>query len=90
MLTWKTVRENMMKDGAFAEYCRWMQANRDIADTLMLFRLAHNLTQKEMARRCDIPLRQIKALENMDGNPTVNTVKKIAKATEKTVRVIFE
>lgn len=90
MLTWKNVRENMMKDEAFAEHCRWMQVNADVADALMLFRLSHDLTQKEMAQRCGLPIREIKSLENMDGNPTLNTIKKIAKATGKTARIVFE
>ena len=90
MLTWETVRKDMLKDEAFVKYCCWMQANADISKELMLFRLSNDLTQRDMARRCGLPHKQIKSLENMDGNPTLSTIKKIAKATGKTVRIVFE
>ncbi|EHU3551946.1 helix-turn-helix domain-containing protein [Listeria monocytogenes] len=48
-------------------------------------RKQHNLSQAELAERCGVTQNQIARIENLDSNPTLNTLLKVLGAFDKTL-----
>ena len=57
-------------------------ANNDIGDRIKSIRMARGLTQVELGRRCGMTDSAIRRYESGRGNPTAETVNRIAKALE--------
>ena len=90
MVAWKSVRENLLKDKSFADYAKEMQVAADVAHAIMDIRLYNGWTQKDLARLTGVPLRKIRQYEKMEKLPTLNALKKMAKAGGYTVRISLE
>lgn len=73
-------RAAQMQDPEFREICEEMSVSSDIAKAIISARLQKNITQKELAARTGISQGHISRYENCEKEPTVTTLKRIAKA----------
>lgn len=72
-LTWDELQHKLEADPAYV-------AALDIANVILLTRLKHGWTQKELARRAGLTRGKIDAIESALGNPRLETLQKIADA----------
>lgn len=57
-----------------------IELNKVFGEHLRKLRLAHNLSQEELANSIDIPISQIGRIERGEGNPTISTLYLLAQA----------
>lgn len=69
----------------FEDYDIFAEVRRQISD----IRSKENLTQKELARKCGLTQANISNIEKGIAKPTIETLKKIADATGKRIRIEF-
>jgi len=79
-LTWDELQRKLEADPAYVAAERQLRPYLDIANVILLTRLKHGWTQKQLARRAGLPLRKIDAIESALGNPRLETLQKIADA----------
>lgn len=82
--------EERMQDPEFrAAYDEW-EPDFNIADTLLSFRAANHLTQEELAKLIGMNRSRLSELESASGNPTLQTLKKIATALGAKLEIKFK
>lgn len=67
-----------LKDPEFAKEWEAQAPEREIMRAIVEERIAQNLSQKELAERCDMKPSNLCRIENGNGNPSLATLKKIA------------
>ena len=82
-------RAAQMQDPEFREICQEMSVSSDIAKAIISARLQKNITQKELADLTGISQGNISRYENCEKEPTVTTLKRIAKAMGLQVKIEF-
>ena len=82
-------RKEQLQDPGFCESYLDMVANADISKALLSARLAGDLYQSDLAKLTGIAQADISRLERGEGNPSLNTLKRLAKALGLVVRVSF-
>lgn len=82
-------RKEQLQDSGFCESYLDMVANADISKALLSARLAGDLYQSDLAKLTGIAQADISRLERGEGNPSLNTLKRLAKALGLVVRVSF-
>lgn len=78
-----------MKDPEFRECYYDMRPAMDISEAMLINRTRLNLSQKELSKLSGVYQSEISRYENMDGNPNLKTLKRIAKAMRMMVRIEF-
>ncbi|MHA1558851.1 MAG: helix-turn-helix domain-containing protein [Alphaproteobacteria bacterium] len=63
---------------------------QSLGKTLKHCRVEAQLTQRDLARKLNISQQIISSIENGKENPSIQTIKKIAKALNKNVRIVIE
>lgn len=82
--------EERMQDQEFkVAYDEW-EPDFNIADTLLSFRAANHLTQEELAKLIGMNRSRLSELESASGNPTLQTLKKIATALGAKLEIRFK
>lgn len=71
-----------------AAYNEW-EPDFNIADTLLSFRATNQLTQEELAQLIGMNRSRLSELESASGNPTLQTLKKIATALGTKLEIRF-
>lgn len=89
-MDFKTFRENQLKNPEVREAYEELQPNYALAHALIDARISSDLTQKELSVRTGIAQSDISKYENGNGNPSLRTLQRIAKALGKRVRLAFE
>lgn len=79
-----------MEDSAFKAAYDELEVDFKIAQTLLEYRSEHNLTQAELAKLIEINRSDLSKIESADANPTLKTLKKIARALETSLQINFE
>lgn len=85
----KDVLAEKMQDPDFLAAYEEMDPDFLIAEALLDYRLANDMTQKELAKKIGINRSDLSKLESADANPTLKTLKKIAKALERKLEIHF-
>ena len=89
-MDFKSFREQRLKDPAFREAYEESQPAYTIARAMIETRIKADLTQKELSARSGIALSDIEEYENGNGDPSLHTLQRLAKAMGKRIHVTFE
>lgn len=89
-MTMRELWDKQMQDPDFYEYCIEMIPITSAADAVLDARVACDMTQKQLAKASGVPRKTIRRLEDLDGDPRLSTLHKLARAMGMTVRVTFE
>ena len=82
--------EEQLKDEGFKKEWEDLQPEYSIIDSLIKARLEQGITQKQLSEMTGIQQSNISRLESGNYNPTINFLKRIAKALGKELYVEFK
>lgn len=89
-MDFKSFREQRLKDPAFREAYEESQPAYAITHAMVEARIRADLTQKELSERSGIAQSDISKYENGNGNPSLRTLQRLAKAMGKRVHITFD
>ena len=89
MKTLQQLKEEQMKDTAFAKEYDAIQPEMDVIRAIVDARTSQNMTQKELAERTGINQADISKLENGTRNPSVNLLKRLADGMGMALKIEF-
>ena len=89
MKTLQQLKEEQMKDPAFAKEYEAIQPEMDVIRAIVDARISQNMTQKELAERTGINQADISKLENGTRNPSVNLLKRLADGMGMALKIEF-
>ena len=89
-MDFKSFREQRLKGPAFREAYEESQPAYTIARAMIETRIKADLTQKELSARSGIALSDIEEYENGNGDPSLHTLQRLAKAMGKRVHITFD
>ena len=89
MKTLQQLKEEQMKDPAFAKEYDAIQPEMDVIRAIVDARTSQNMTQKELAERTGINQADISKLENGTRNPSVNLLKRLADGMGMALKIEF-
>ena len=89
MKTLQQLKEEQMKDSAFAKEYDAIQPEMDVIRAIVDARTSQNMTQKELAERTGINQADISKLENGTRNPSVNLLKRLADGMGMALKIEF-
>ncbi len=81
--------KEQLKDPDFRSEYEALEPEYEIIRQIILARSKSNITQKELAERSGIKQSNISRLERGTYNPSLNTLKKIAKGLDKELHIEF-
>lgn len=81
--------EEQLKDPKFKEAYDALEPEYALKQAIIDARTQMGMTQMELSKATGIPQADISRLENGIGNPSLKTMKKLAKGTGKTLRIEF-
>lgn len=79
MKTLQEVMDVLLEDEEFREAYEEMLPEESIANAILTYRVKNSITQQEFAEACGINRSDLSKLESAEANPTLATLKKIAK-----------
>lgn len=79
MSSYKAYKEKALHDPKVKEEYDALQAEYDLIQSLIDARTSQNITQKELSLKTGIPQADISRIENGTRNPSLNTLKKLAR-----------
>ncbi|MCL1786443.1 MAG: helix-turn-helix domain-containing protein [Defluviitaleaceae bacterium] len=89
MNEWKQLLEEQLKDPEIRAEWDALEPEFAIIQALIDARKASGLTQKQLSELTGITQGDISRLENGNGNPSLNTLKRLAMATGTTLKIEF-
>ena len=89
MKTLQQLKDEQMKDPAFAKEYEAIQPEMDVIRAIVEARTSQNITQKELAERTGINQADISKLENGTRNPSVNLLKRLADGMGMALKIEF-
>nr|DAU53714.1 MAG TPA: helix-turn-helix domain protein [Caudoviricetes sp.] len=89
-MDFKSFREQRLKDPALREAYEESQPAYAITHAMVEARIRADLTQKELSERSGIAQSDISKYENGNGNPSLRTLQRLAKAMGKRVHITFD
>ena len=84
------VRARLMENPGFAEAYRQLGPNGQVARAIIGGRVRLGMTQADLSKLSGVSRAAIANYEHLLGNPTVDTLRKIATALERRLNIIFE
>ena len=89
-MDWKDVRRDLLKDPAFKREYDGLEAEFQLASSLIERRLAKGLSQRQLANRIGTKQPVISRLESGESKPTLSLLKRVADALDAKVIVTLE
>lgn len=89
-MNWETHKKILLKDPKFRKALEETRIEYEIARAIILARLKHKMTQKELARRLKTKQSVISRVENAQTTPTLSFLKRFASTFGGTLQVRFE
>ena len=89
MKTLQQLKEEQMKDLAFAKEYEAIQPEMDVIRAIVEARTSQNMTQKDLAERTGINQADISKIENGTRNPSVNLLKRLADGMGMALKIEF-
>ena len=89
MTTLREWHEEQMRDPEYAEEYERLQPEYDIVEAIIRARAEADLSQQQLAERCGMRQSAIGRLESGNANPTLKTLKQVAKGLGKQLRISF-
>lgn len=78
-----------LQDPTFSRAWEEQEPERQIVAEIVASRKAEGLTQKELAERCGMKPSNLSRIENGNGNPSLQTLLKIAHGLNKQLKISF-
>lgn len=78
-----------LNDSAFKNEWEAQAPERDLMHAIVEARVAQNLSQKDLAERCNLKPSNLCRIENGNGNPSLATLNKIAQGLERKLEIRF-
>lgn len=82
-------RKRQMADSELCAYTEEVQPFADIAKAVVGARIKRNLTQQELSKLTGVAQSDISRLESCEGNPSLNTLIRIAKGLDMRLQISF-
>ena len=79
----------LLKNPEFKRLWEEDAPNRELMKTLYIARSEQGLTQEELAQRCGIKQSNLSRIESGNGNPSLSTLKRIARGLGKVLMIDF-
>ncbi|GJM58432.1 helix-turn-helix domain-containing protein [uncultured Dubosiella sp.] len=89
MSSYQAYKKNVLKDPEIKAEYEALEPEFDIIQALIDARLQQHLTQKELSGRTGITQADISRIENGTRNPSLNMIKKLAKALNMQLKLEF-
>ena len=89
MSSYQAYKKNVLKDPEIKAEYEALEPEFDIIQALIDARLQQHLTQKELSGRTGITQADISRIENGTRNPSLNMIKKLAKALNMQLELEF-
>ncbi len=90
MKTLKNFKAEQMKDPAFAAAYAETEPEMNIIRAIVNTRIAHHLTQQELAQKTGIAQTEISRIENGSRNPSLKILQRLADGMDMVLKVSFE
>ena len=87
---WETHRKKLLENPKIRQALKETRPEYEIARAIILARLKHKLTQKELARRLKTKQSVISRVENGQTTPTISFLKRLASSFGAVLKVRFE
>jgi len=84
------LRSEQLSDPEFREYYFDMQADANLSKAIIGARIEKGLTQKELADITGIPQANISRIESCEANPSLKTLKRLAKGLNMQLQISFK
>jgi DNA-binding XRE family transcriptional regulator len=88
MKNWKTVKRELLKNPEVKRAYDELEPSYKLARSLIKARLAHKLTQAELAKKSGVNQVIIARLESGTANPTIGTVSRVANTLGKELKLV--
>ena len=82
-------REKQLQDPEFREYYEEMLPAAEISKAMIGARARLGLTQRDLSKLSGVTQSDISRLESCEGNPSLKTLKRIAKALDMRLKIEF-
>jgi transcriptional regulator with XRE-family HTH domain len=87
MSSWKDLKAELLKDPETAAKYEELKPEYDFIRQIIQARKEQNLTQAELAKRCNMKQSNISRLESGEYNPSLEFMAKVARAVGKELRI---
>lgn len=89
-MDWETHKKQLLKDPKFRKALEETRPEYEIARAMILARIKHKLTQKQLAKKLKTQQSVISRVENAQTTPTVSFLKRLASIFGATLKISFE
>ncbi|MBI5452976.1 helix-turn-helix transcriptional regulator [Candidatus Gottesmanbacteria bacterium] len=89
-MNWETHKKLLLKDPKFRKALKETRVEYEIARAIILARLKHKLTQKQLARKLKTKQSVISRVENAQTTPTISFLQRLATSFGGELKVSFE
>lgn len=89
-MNWETHKKILLKDPKFRKALIETRLEYEVARVILLARLKHKMTQKQLARRLKTKQSVISRVENAQTTPTLSFLKRLASSFGGSLKVRFE
>ena len=90
MKSLKEFKAEQMKDPAFAAAYAEVEPETNIIRAIVDTRIAHHLTQRELAEKTGIAQTEISRIENGSRNPSLKILQRLADGMDMILKISFE
>ncbi len=88
-MDWKKHKQELLKKSAFKKALKEVEPEYQVARAIVLARLKHRLTQKELAKKMGTKQSVISRVENARTTPSISFLKRLAKVLGTNLEVRF-
>lgn len=81
--------ERMRRDPEFKKACEDLEEEERMIRSMIDARIKADITQEQLSKITGIDQGSLSKIENGEGNPTINKLKRIAKGLNATLRIEF-
>jgi len=89
-MDWETHKKSLLKNPKFKIALKETRVEYEMARAIILARLKHKMTQKELARKLKTKQSVISRVENAQTTPSLSFLKRLASAFGGTLKISFE
>ena len=90
IMDWGTHKKQLLKDSKFRKALKETRPEYEIARAIILARIKHKLTQKQLAKKLKTQQSVISRVESARTTPSLSFLKRLASAFGGTLKISFE
>jgi len=89
-MDWETHKKQLLKDPKFKKVLEETRPEYEIARAIILTRIKHKLTQKELSKKLRTKQSVVSRVENAQTTPTISFLKRLAEVFGGKLKISFE